>query len=105
MPTSAIVFSIVAGPAMPRPGRVPFKSTCIQADFYGPDLRTAGQLYEQWYIDFFPAQNNLPTGFIAAHTAISSLEQLNAPIALFGGENAWPRVSVTYLVKHGEQAV
>jgi|SRR6185437_7855515 len=105
MPTYALVYLLVPGPLLPRPGRVPFRSQNIQVDCYGPDLRTAGLMYQTWYGDFFPVDQFRPTGFIAGHCAVSSLEEIGSPIALYGGENVWPRVSTTILVKYIEQQV
>jgi hypothetical protein len=105
MPTYAIVYSAVPGPLFPRPGRVPFRSQNIQVDCYGPDLRTAGVLYQQFYADFFPADNATPSGWIAGKCAVSSIEEISSPAALFGGENVWPRWTTTLLVKFVELRV
>ena len=105
MPTFAVVYILVAGPAITRAGRVPFKSQNIQVDCYGPDLRTAGEMYRTWYAEFYSPDIFTPTGFIAAHCAISSLEELSSPLGLYGGENVWPRVTSTHLVKYLEVPV
>lgn len=105
MPTYAVVFLLVPGPIFPRPGRVPFRSQNIQVDCYGPDLRTAGTMYQTVYADFFPVDQFTATGFVTAHCAVSSLEEIGSPIALYGGENVWPRTSTTWLVKYVEVPV
>lgn len=102
MPTYAIVYMMVPGPAIQRPGRVPRKSQNIQVDCYGPDLRTASDLYRTWFSDFYPTDNHAPSGFIAAHCAVESLEELSSPAALFGGEFVWPKVVSTHLVRYSE---
>lgn len=105
MPTYAVVYILVAGPAIPRTGRVPFKSQNVQVDCYGPDLRTAGEMYRTWYAEFYSADSTLPTGFIAAHCAVSSLEEIGSPLALYGGDNVWPRVTSTHLIRYLETPV
>jgi len=105
MPTYGIVFIPVPGPTFPRPGRVPFRSQNIQVDCYGPDLRTAGNMYQQFYADFFPVDQTQASGFVAGRCAVSSLEEIGSPAALFGGENVWPRVTTTLLVKFIEVQV
>lgn len=105
MPTYAVVYLLVPGPLFPRPGRIPFRSQNLQVDCYGPDLRTAGLMYQTWYSDFFPPNMFVPTGFIAGNCAVSSIEEIGSPIALYGGENVWPRVSTTILIKYVEVTV
>lgn len=105
MPTYAIVYTAVAGPAYPRAGRIPFRSQNIQVDCYGPDLRSAALMYQTWYADFFPVDQFIPSGFIAAKCAVSSLEEIGSPISLYGGENVWPRWATTILVKYFETQV
>jgi hypothetical protein len=105
MPTYAVVYLLVPGPLLPRPGRVPFRSQNIQVDCYGPDLRTAGTMYQTWYGDFFPVDQHQPSGFIAANCAVSSLEEIGSPMALYGGDNVWPRVTTTVLIKYFEVPV
>ncbi len=105
MPTYAVVYLMVSGPSMRRPGRVPFRSQNVQVECYGPDLRTAGELYRTWYSEFYPSDNHVAQGFIAAHCAVASLEEMSSPIALFGGENIWPKIVSTHMVKYFETPV
>lgn len=102
MPTYAVVYLMVPGPAIPRQGRVPWKSGNIQVECYGPDLRTAGDLYRVWYADFYPTDIATASGFVSAGCSIASLEELSTPVALFGGENIWPKVVSTHLIRYCE---
>lgn len=105
MPTYAVVYMLVAGPTRPRSGRVPYKTQNIQVECYGPDLRTATELYRTWYSDFYPAEPTVAQGFIAAHCAVVSLEEVSSPLGLYGEETVWPRVVTTHLVQYLEVPV
>lgn len=105
MPTYAVVYSLVGGPAIPRIGRVPWKSQNIQVECYGPDLRTAGEMYRTWYSDFYSSDITVPSGFISGHCAVGSIEELGSPNALYGGENLWPKIVTTILVRYLEVPV
>lgn len=102
MPTRAVVYLMVPGPSMPRRGRIPFRSQNVQVECYGTDLRTANEMYRTWYSDFYPSDLAMPQGFIAAQCSVYSIEELSSPVALYGGENIWPKVVSTHFVKYLE---
>jgi hypothetical protein len=102
MPTYGIVYYEVPGPLFRPYSRVPFRGQSIQVEFFGTDLRTAGELYRMWHAAFFPIENNRSTGFIAKNCAISSIEEVSSPAGLYQNETDWPRVVTAIMVKYSE---
>lgn len=102
MPTYGIVYYEVPGPSFQRTGRLPFRGQSIQVEFFGPDLRTARDLYAEWYAAFFPPENNRQSGFVSKNVAVSSIEEGGSPAGLYQGQTDWPRHVTTIFVKYSE---
>lgn len=104
LPDYAIVWRKVPGPVPQRAGTVPLTSTTMQYECYGKDLRTADLLARTLLAELFP-DPPAASGFIAAHCAVTKLQEMSSPYPSIDPDRSLPRSIGTLLVEYCERPV
>lgn len=101
LPCRAIVVQRVGGPGGDYD--VLHQFIRVQLDCYGPDDRTAAEVWRTAHLALCP-HPPLPNSFTLAHTRVYSVRQEAAPVSLPDGNGQWPRMIAGYILRYSEVA-